>query len=137
MLAQQNRFHGSRAVRRLYKDGKTARTRLLSLKYKTASGQPLRLAIVVSRKVHKSAVVRNRIRRRLYECVRKDFMTQLREVEAVVTVFDAQVAVVTQKELHAELRALLSKAHLLSGVSPSRAIVNTNSQSAHGAQRGR
>ncbi|MBL8122435.1 ribonuclease P protein component [Candidatus Saccharibacteria bacterium] len=136
MLARNNRFHGSRAIQRLYKAGKAARTKFLGLKYSTTTGD-FRAAVVVSRKVHKSAVVRNRIRRRLYEILRAKHGSNLRGVEILITVFDAQVALVTTDELQKEVATLLSKARLLSGENQKRAIVDVNRLRTPGASNGR
>lgn len=52
------------------------------------------MAVVVSKKVHKSAVVRNRIRRRLYEAVRRLEPSITTPHDMVLTVFsDAMVRV--------------------------------------------
>ncbi len=110
MLAQQHRFTGSRAIQRLYRVGQSARTKRLGLRYQTESGQSFRAVIIVSRKVHKSAVVRNRIRRRLYEILRTDYAKHLDGVQLVITVFDVSLATMTAEEVRSELANLLSKA---------------------------
>lgn len=61
-----------------------------------------RVAIVVSRKVSKSAVVRNRIRRRLYEIVREHGHIA-NSVDLVFTVYKEDVA----KMSHASLQKLV------------------------------
>lgn len=58
------------------------------------------MAVVVSRKVHKSAVVRNRIRRRIYEIVRLQEPNITQAYDMIFTVFSDQVATME----HAELR---------------------------------
>lgn len=71
MLAQSHRFHGRRATTLAYKKSVAFRAGTVTLRVSKASGDtPFRVAVVVSKKVHKSAVVRNRIRRRLYELCR-------------------------------------------------------------------
>lgn len=72
MLSRVYRFHGLGSLRALYKRARVVRSPYVSLKYaanerRTAS----RVAVVVGRKVSKAAVVRNRIRRRVYEAVRR------------------------------------------------------------------
>ena len=71
MIPRTHRFHGYNSLRHVYRHGQTARGPLFAVK---AAANPraktYRLAVVVSRKVHKSAVARNRIRRRLYAAVR-------------------------------------------------------------------
>lgn len=71
MITAQHRFHGRSSLRYVYQKGKTVRSGELSLRYiHNTRMSGYRVAVVVSRKVSKSAVVRNRIRRRIYEIVR-------------------------------------------------------------------
>ena len=63
-----------------------------------------RCAVVVSKKVHKSAVTRNRIRRRIYEIVRTEFHPTS-PVDIVITVFDEVAATMSAEQL----RAVISK----------------------------
>jgi len=67
MIPFKNRFHGHGGLRYLYRNGHVARSRFATLKYISAQNdkQP-RFAVVVSKKIVKGAVKRNRIRRRVY-----------------------------------------------------------------------
>jgi ribonuclease P protein component len=69
MLSRTHRFHGYGSLKKVYANGKSVRGGLIGLKYLAGGSKPYRVAVVVSKKVHKSAVVRNRIRRRLYVAV--------------------------------------------------------------------
>jgi ribonuclease P protein component len=66
---------------------------------------------VVSRKVNKSAVVRNRIRRRIYEQVRQ-YETVPPDTDLIFTVFSDQVANLESKQLKTIISELLNKATL-------------------------
>ena len=67
MIARAHRFHGHNSLRYVYGRGKIIRGQFFSLKYALNSKRRrYRAAVVVSRKVHKSAVVRNRIRRETF-----------------------------------------------------------------------
>ena len=71
MLAQKFRFHGHGSLRYLYKNGDAVRSHLITLKYiANPRRKTSRFTVVVGKKVIKSAVKRNRIRRRVYEVVR-------------------------------------------------------------------
>lgn len=71
MIPFSYRFHGHGGLRYVYKNGKTSRTRLLTVKaINNPRRKNSRIAVVVSKKVHKSAVGRNRIRRKIYEIIR-------------------------------------------------------------------
>lgn len=54
-----------------------------------------RLAVVVSKKVAKSAVTRNRIRRRLYEAVRKNWARIPKQQDIAIIVFDGDFALIS------------------------------------------
>ncbi len=72
MIHSTHRFHGRSSLRFAYQKGHVVRGELISLR--VARNNRLstwRAAVVVSRKVSKSAVVRNRIRRRIFEIVRR------------------------------------------------------------------
>lgn len=78
MLAFKYRFHGHGGLRYVYKNGAAIRTHYMTVKYSRNDRRKIpRVAVVVSKKVLKSAVGRNRIRRRLYETIRchEAFMT--------------------------------------------------------------
>lgn len=70
MLSSKFRFHSRGGVRYVYRNGKTIRTAKLSLIYCDNSRGFQRFTVVVSKKVEKTAVGRNRIRRRFYEAIR-------------------------------------------------------------------
>jgi ribonuclease P protein component len=112
MLARSHRFHGYGSLRRTYSQGQTARGSLISLRYAPRPvGRPYRVAVVVSRKVHKSAVVRNRIRRRIYELVRQSEDVPS-ATDFIFTVFSEQVATLEAEQLNKILNELLTKASL-------------------------
>lgn len=73
MLSSKYRFHSRGGVKYTYKHGKTLRSPDLSLVFAENSRGKTRFAVVVSKKVLKSAVGRNRIRRRVYEAIRLNF----------------------------------------------------------------
>lgn len=109
MIARKNRFHGYGSLRYVYRNGQTVRGPLCALKFvANAKRKEYRLAVVVSKKVHKSAVVRNRIRRRLYEAVRQEAAAIKEPYDMVLTVFSDKVATISAEEIaklvHAQLR---------------------------------
>jgi ribonuclease P protein component len=110
MLTRSHRFHGYGSLRRTYSQGQTARGSLISLRYTPRpAGKPYRVAVVVSRKVHKSAVVRNRIRRRVYEFVRQSSAVPP-ATDLIFTVFSDQVAELETEQLSSLMSELLTKA---------------------------
>ena len=70
MLASKYRFHSRGGVKYTYQKGKTIRTPKFSLVFAPNQHGKQRFAVVISKKVIKSAVGRNRVRRRVYEAIR-------------------------------------------------------------------
>jgi ribonuclease P protein component len=111
MISVRHRFHGHNSLNPVYGHGQTVRGQFISLKYlNRPPGRPYRAAVVVSRKVHKSAVVRNRIRRRIYEIVRQADGDLTSGRDMIFTVFSDQLAVLSQDRLAAAIQELLKKA---------------------------
>jgi ribonuclease P protein component len=112
MLTRSHRFHGYGSLRSTYTHGQTVRGSLVSLRYALRSnGKPYRVAVVVSRKVHKSAVIRNRIRRRIYELVRQSQAVPP-STDLIFMVFSDQVATIEAERLNSIINELLSKVTL-------------------------
>jgi ribonuclease P protein component len=108
MITAAHRFHGYGSLRGVYQRGRNVRGPLMSLKFgPRGPGRPYRVAVVVSRKVSKSAVVRNRIRRRIYEIVRHSDTDIVPGTDLVFTVFDEQVAGLEAPKLRALVGELL------------------------------
>lgn len=113
MISAKNRFHGHNSVQYLHRKGQVVHMRGIVLKYMASqTGKPYRAAVIVSKKVHKSAVVRNRIRRRVYECLRTKLKSDL-AVDLAVQVYDVGFAIAPTAEVEATIGGLLAKAKLL------------------------
>jgi ribonuclease P protein component len=124
MIHRTNRFHGRGSLKYLYKQGKTVRGPLLSLRYcPNERRTTYRLAVVVSRKVSKSAVVRNRIRRRLYENVRILSSDFTGVHDCALLVYDEKVATAPADVVMQEVTALFKKARLIKPARQTHAIV--------------
>jgi ribonuclease P protein component len=71
MIPFGNRFHGHNSLNYVYKNGQVVRSHLVIIKViANKHRSKSRFAVVISKKVLKSAVKRNFIRRRLYEYIR-------------------------------------------------------------------
>ncbi len=126
MISRSNRFHGHGSLQYMYKRGKAVRGPAISLRYcPNERRQSYRLAVVVSRKVSKSAVVRNRIRRRLYENVRILSISFTGVYDCALLVYDEKVADMPADKLTTEVKELFKKAHIISGHPKTHAIVKT------------
>jgi len=111
MLAQKYRFHGYGSLKFLYHKGKTYRTRTLALRVAQNDRRPNgRVAVVVTKKVHKAAPLRNRIRRRVYEIIRKnwDHITPAHDI--LISVYDSNATVMPHEQLEKSVIELLRQA---------------------------
>lgn len=71
MITKKYRFHGYGSLSYLYRNGKVVHLKPFVFKYvKNKFRKNPRLSVVISKKVLKSAVGRNRVRRRIYEHMR-------------------------------------------------------------------
>lgn len=118
MITRSHRFHGLNSLRHVYTHGRTMRAGLFAVKSelnprRAGSNLGYRAAVVVSRKVHKSAVVRNRIRRRVYEILRRHEAEIRQPFDIVVTIFSEEVATMDAGVLEAAAVDVLSKAGIL------------------------
>ncbi|HLA49521.1 MAG TPA: ribonuclease P protein component [Candidatus Saccharimonadales bacterium] len=114
MISRQHRFRGYSSLKYVYKNGTIVRGPLFAVKaIENPKRGSYRLAVVVSRKVNKSAVARNRIRRRLYEAVRQLEADILRPYDIVLTVFHSSVLEEPAQSLAAQVKKQLSEAGVL------------------------
>jgi ribonuclease P protein component len=114
MISQAYRFHGLGSLRYVYSRGETVRSSQLSLKFvKNPRRKHYRAAVVVSRKVNKSAVVRNRIRRRLYAALRTRQDIIKEPYDLVFTVFSDKLATTDHAKLQNAVNELLAKAGII------------------------
>jgi ribonuclease P protein component len=114
MISRSHRFHGYRSIRGVYKLGSTVRGPLFSVKsLLNPKRKSYRLSVVVSRKVHKSAVARNRMRRRLYEAVRQLEADIIQPHDIVITVFNEAVMSEPHEKLLAQVEQQLRQGGVL------------------------
>jgi ribonuclease P protein component len=110
MLNKSHRFHGHNSLNFVYHHGKTARDPHLTLRYCTNNRRAsYRVAVVVSKKVHKSAVTRNRIRRRLYQFVRLNQDKIITPYDIVMNVVSDDIAIMPAKQLKEALVKLFGQ----------------------------
>jgi ribonuclease P protein component len=113
MLSFQHRFHGHGSLRYVYKNGQAVRSHLLTVKHiNNPHRKHSRFSIVVSKKVHKSAVGRNKIRRRLYEVIRAELPTMQPASDIALIVFSDELMDMPFEELTETIRQLFSQAGL-------------------------
>lgn len=111
MISRLYRFHGHGSLRYVSKNATAVRSKWFALKVvPNRFRKHTRIAVVVSRKVHKRAVVRNRIRRRVYEILRGELPKLPRVYDIVVIVTTSEVWAAEASELRALLVSQLDSA---------------------------
>jgi ribonuclease P protein component len=114
MVDKAHRFQGHGSLRFVYQKGNIVRGQYSSLKYICNNRrQTFRVAVVVSRKVHKSAVVRNRIRRRVFEIVRLQSERITQPYDLVFLIYNDQLSSLPATEVQAAIMYQLRKAAVL------------------------
>ena len=113
MLSFSYRFHGHGSLRYVYKNGQAVRSHLVTIKAtQNSHRRDSRFAVVVSKKVHKSAVGRNRIRRRIYEIVREELPRMQSVHDVAIMVFSSEVIGLPSLELKEVMQQLFTQAGL-------------------------
>jgi len=112
MISQKYRFHGHNSLKYVFSNGKVARSKFFTIKWINNKYRHYpRLSVVVSKKIFKSAVKRNRIRRCLYETARP-LLVDTPAVDIVLVVNTPEVLEAPQSEIAIQLLPLLHKAGL-------------------------
>lgn len=114
MLAKDNRFHGHGSLAYLYKNGTAVRSHLVIIKYlKNPHRTSSRIAVVISKKVHKSAIGRNRIRRRIYEIIRHELPQLSGVYDIAIIVVSGEAITSTHAELDGTLMELMKNTPMI------------------------
>ena len=110
MLSKKYRFHSRGGVRYVYQKGKTIRKPKMSLVFVENTRGFTRLAVVVSKKVEKTAVGRNRIRRRVYEALRVNMINIPKKTDYVFVVYSKDLLKMSFSEIEKLLGELVAEA---------------------------
>lgn len=113
MLSYKNRFHGHGSLRYVYKNGQAERTHLVTMKH-TANPRRKhsRVAVVISKKVLKSAVRRNLVRRRVYEVIRLELPELDRPTDIAMIIVSSEIINMPPEELQQLIKQLFTAANL-------------------------
>lgn len=112
MLAKKYRFHSRGGVRFTYQKGKTIRTPKLSLVFNENSRNHQRFAVVISKKVIKSAVGRNRVRRRVYEAIRMNLPYFKDAKDCIFVIYSKEIKDIDFETLIRMVRDLLTQSQV-------------------------
>lgn len=113
MLNKKYRFHSRGGVKYVYKHGKTVRSPLMSLVSEENRRGFTRVAVVVSKKVDKSAVVRNRMRRRVYEAIRLNFEVMPKKRDYIFVIYSNKILKMDFNKLQEVLGDLVEQSKII------------------------
>lgn len=112
MLPKQHRLRRTREISRLYRSRHRARGDLFVLRYAVrGDNTPSRFAFVVSRRVSKKAVERNRLTRQARGCIART-LPQLRQGVDVLVIAEKSFSAYDRGAVCKELHRLLGVARL-------------------------
>lgn len=108
MIAKQYRFKGQGGIKYLFRKGDTIRgNQCVARVLHNPRVSEYRAAVIVSKKVAKAAPKRNRIRRRIYESIRKHGPTYLKHTDIAIIVFSDTFTTMSSHELDATIKNIL------------------------------
>lgn len=114
MISFINRFHGHGSLRYVYLNGQAIRLRLITLKtIKNKHRKNSRIAVVVSKKVLKSSVGRNRIRRRVYEYIRSQLPYFKDVFDIVILISSSELLTIPYDEIKSQISQALEQASVI------------------------
>lgn len=128
MLSGRYRFHGHGSLGFVYRRGKTVRSKHFGVRLIVNNRRAdSRFAVVIGKKIYKSAVKRNRIRRRIYEIIRLELPKLKPAYDVVLSVSSGEPLVLPSSELQSEINHILAQAGLYSlPGGASRDMINTS-----------
>lgn len=110
MINALHRFHGHGGLRYVYKNGDITRSRQFVMKSLANPRRKYsRVSVVISKKTLKSAVGRNRVRRRVYEVVRHELPNIEQSKDIALIVVSAEVRDMDAIEMYRTIRELFIK----------------------------
>lgn len=110
MIPFKNRFHGHSSLSYVYKNGQAVRNHSVTIKFvSNPHRKDTRIAVVISKKTLKSAVRRNRIRRRLYEYVRIKLPDLNRVYDIAIIVTSSDFINLTHQEMTQQVDQLFDQ----------------------------
>lgn len=112
MLPLEHRLRKQKDFDRVYKRGRVYRTRLFMMRADKPGTEVARFAVVVSNKVSKKAVDRNRVRRRAHAAIDRLLHEGVAESDVIINIHPNAVNV-TVEELEKEFHRGLVKLKLL------------------------
>lgn len=108
MLPREYKLSKKKEIEDLAKTGKRLTSVFFNIKYKSNKENNERWLLVVSTRVHKKAVRRNKIRRRVREIIRQEFLGKMGQNDIMIVVKDKALAA-DFLDLKSDLKKVLKK----------------------------
>jgi len=108
MLAQQYRLQKDRDFKLVFEHGKTVSSKFLFFKFKKNDLPISRFGFIIGKKISKKATIRNKIKRRLREIIRKN-INNIKPGFDIVVGAKTEVLEKTYQEIEHEVDCLLKK----------------------------
>lgn len=111
MLSKQYRLQKDKDFKLVFKEGKTFSSKFLFLKLRKNNLKDSRFGFILSKKISKKSTVRNKIKRRLREFIRKE-LDKIRTGFDVIIVPKPEIISKNCQDIDLEFEKLLEKAVL-------------------------
>jgi len=112
MLPKENRLKKEKEFEAVFKGGRTLKGKSVFLKYLINGTDKTRIGFVVSKKISKLAVERNKVKRRMREIIRLK-KKDIKEGLSIVIISLPSIKGMTYQEMKEDLESLLSKKELI------------------------
>ncbi len=112
MLAKENRLFKDSDFKNVFKEGLYHRNSFFVLKYLKTDNPISKFGIIVSSRVSKKAVVRNKLKRQIREILR-EFLIQIRGGYNIIIIAQSRALDLDFDSLRYQLVFLFKKSHLL------------------------
>ena len=112
MLPKENRLKKEKEFEAVFKGGRTLKGKSVFLKYLINVTDKTRIGFVVSKKISKLAVERNKVKRRMREIIRLK-KKDIKEGLSIVIISLPSIKGMTYQEMKEDLESLLSKKELI------------------------
>ena len=110
MISFVNRFHGHSSLNYVYRNGQAIHSHFFTIKViANPRRQVSRAAVIVSKKVLKSAVKRNRVRRQVYEYLSKMLPNLKGVYDVAIIVSSGELFTAPHTEIYAQLDHLFNQ----------------------------
>lgn len=113
MLPSQNRLKKKKDFQKVFKKGKGLRENLITLKWVNNNLETSRFGIVISKKISKKAVLRNKIRRRLREEIKK-ILPHFKKGIDIVIIANPGATKEKREKIAEDLKKIFYRARLIS-----------------------